>query len=494
MLLWADGFDNYGTTETFMADGSYATADGGALSTSQVATGTHSWHINGNNATSGDFQGLRKVLPSAVDKLGVACRLYFPELPNVPFASLPFSFFASTTSRSQITASVGVNGEFRFYRGAGFSFASFGEGTLIATTDPILVAGAQQHVEIQIYFHNTLGWIRVAVNGVHRYEGTGLDTSYDSTSIASIGIHNHTAMAGMDWNPYMDDLFIYDFTGDASIDTDFCPAVDGSGIATEYIGELQCMYLNADGDGTEADWAKSTGVTGHTLVGETTPNDATYIQSAAAGDLSEFDLLDLPEEITYIRGLMPIGRLSKVDSGAAMIQYGMKSVDSSEDADERPVTVETVYWHDFINTDPNTGAATGTLTFTGQPANGDTVTINGKAYTFQTILTNVDGNVFIGANLAATITNLAAAIELGAGSGTGYAAATTLHPDVAATAGATTLVVTAKVTGTGGNAITTTETSANASWGGATLSGGDGGSRWTRAALNAARLRITRSL
>lgn len=72
--------------------------------------------------------------------------------------------------------------------------------------------------------------------------------------------------------------------------------------------------------------------------------------------------------------------------------------------------------------------AKSTFTWTNQPANSSTITFDGKTYTFQTTLTNVDGNVQIGANLAASIANLVAAITLGAGAGTAYAAATTAHP------------------------------------------------------------------
>lgn len=118
--------------------------------------------------------------------------------------------------------------------------------------------------------------------------------------------------------------------------------------------------------------------------------------------------------------------------------------------------------------------AVGTLTASDTPANTNTVTIGGKVYTYQTTLTNVDGNVAIGADLATSLANLAAAINLGAGSGTAYAAAMTENEHVKAVAGATTLVVTAKVPGSVGNFIATTETHANASWGAATLASGSG--------------------
>lgn len=121
-------------------------------------------------------------------------------------------------------------------------------------------------------------------------------------------------------------------------------------------------------------------------------------------------------------------------------------------------------------------AATGTLTNTGNFANGDTVTTGTKTYTFQTVLTNVDGNVLIGATASDSLDNLIAAINLGAGSGTLYAAATTANGFVSAAAGVgDTMNVTALKAGTQGNTIATTETSANASWGAATLTGGSGG-------------------
>lgn len=118
--------------------------------------------------------------------------------------------------------------------------------------------------------------------------------------------------------------------------------------------------------------------------------------------------------------------------------------------------------------------ATTTLTLTGNPSNGQTLTIDGKVYTFQTTLTNADGNIFIGANAAATIVNIAAAVTLGTGSGTKYAAATTLHPTCLATDGSgDTVVISSKRRGTSGNSLTVSETMSNATLSSGTLSGGD---------------------
>jgi flagellin len=84
--------------------------------------------------------------------------------------------------------------------------------------------------------------------------------------------------------------------------------------------------------------------------------------------------------------------------------------------------------------------ASATLAFDGVPTAGtDAVTIGGQTYTFVAALTQATaGQVLVGTggtaaqNLTATLNNLAAAINGGAGSGTVYSNSTVANPDVAA--------------------------------------------------------------
>lgn len=144
-----------------------------------------------------------------------------------------------------------------------------------------------------------------------------------------------------------------------------------------------------------------------------------------------------------------------------------------------------------IGQTPTSVRAIGFLSFTGQPANSDTVTIDGKVYTFQTTLTNSDGNVAIGSTLKRTISNLFNAISLKGGvPGIDYAAATVVHPTVDAIDYSTrALMVQAKTGGTAGNSLATTESGTATSWGAATLQGGATGTpltqiRYTGESLN----------
>ncbi len=119
--------------------------------------------------------------------------------------------------------------------------------------------------------------------------------------------------------------------------------------------------------------------------------------------------------------------------------------------------------------------ATETLTITGAITDGETVVIDSKTYTFKDSLTDTDGFVLNepADDREGTLDNLVAAITLGAGAGTKYAASTTLHSTITAADGAgTTVDMTAKRGGTGGNSLTTTEGMANGAFGAGTMSGG----------------------
>lgn len=131
--------------------------------------------------------------------------------------------------------------------------------------------------------------------------------------------------------------------------------------------------------------------------------------------------------------------------------------------------------HNF--TVPSASLPTGTFTETATNnfVDTDTITIGSRTYTLQGTLTAGDGHVHIGANFAATATNLKNAINNSGGvPGTDYNV-TAADPKVTAVTGTGTLVVTAKALGIASNSIATTYTAAGTAagaWGAATLSGG----------------------
>jgi len=114
---------------------------------------------------------------------------------------------------------------------------------------------------------------------------------------------------------------------------------------------------------------------------------------------------------------------------------------------------------------------------TAVPNNNETVTIGTTVYTFKTVLStgpDVPYEVLIGGTISDSIDNLVAAVNDNGTPGTDYGVGTVAHPDVTARKSAVgSMEVVAKVPGTAGNSIATTETTnPNGVWGGATMSGG----------------------
>lgn len=122
--------------------------------------------------------------------------------------------------------------------------------------------------------------------------------------------------------------------------------------------------------------------------------------------------------------------------------------------------------------------ATGLFTLSGAPADGETVTVgtkdgtNAAVYRWKTALATAY-DVLIDADIDVCTINLIAAINKSAGEGTIYGTGTDANFDVSGTKMPTTqMLVTALIAGAVGNAIASTDTTANGAWGGATLSGG----------------------
>lgn len=111
-------------------------------------------------------------------------------------------------------------------------------------------------------------------------------------------------------------------------------------------------------------------------------------------------------------------------------------------------------FHATEGTPVNAVAASGTLTVANQPNAGENLTIGSKVYTFTaTGEADVDGEIPIGGNLAATQASIVTAIK-------GTDGWNTAHPTVdcgAAFAG-NALTVSAKTKGVAGNSIATTDT------------------------------------
>lgn len=161
------------------------------------------------------------------------------------------------------------------------------------------------------------------------------------------------------------------------------------------------------------------------------------------------------------RGINSFGANADLDIGTEdIIDQGGTLVETLVDT---PATVA-IFSDDVADVD-----AVGTLTFGDDASDGETITIASKVYTLEDSLTDFDGNVKREAAATDTIDNLIAAINLGAGSGSAYAASMTANaaPTSAYVGAGDTMLLYAET------AIATTTTVAGG-WGGANAVVGTG--------------------
>ena len=168
-----------------------------------------------------------------------------------------------------------------------------------------------------------------------------------------------------------------------------------------------------------------------------------------------------------------------------MFQYVGDTIDRVESPSGGITDAENQLQIASVTVDELTPRARAYLTVGANPGNTETVTIDGKVYTFLTVLVNANGNVQIGGSAQASMQNLAAAIKLdttgegGTGAGTAYAAAMTKHTTVTAVqrnlggdGSSEGLRVIALTGGTAANSIAVSETLTSGSWSAGTLANG----------------------
>jgi hypothetical protein len=116
--------------------------------------------------------------------------------------------------------------------------------------------------------------------------------------------------------------------------------------------------------------------------------------------------------------------------------------------------------------------ATGTFTFEGLPTAAETIVVGATTYTWRAAVSAAN-DVLIGANIAACVSNIIAAINGGAGEGTIYGTGTVANTSAGALEFLSPQFTLQAVTaGAAGNSTATTETMANGFFNAATLTGG----------------------
>ena len=214
----------------------------------------------------------------------------------------------------------------------------------------------------------------------------------------------------------------------------------------------------------------------------------TLATESATGTVSNQQRTALDAEFTAIKGEVDrIGSTTNFN-GTAVFTAAVQSIFLSDSVTNSTINTTTGALSSLgIGLGAN---ASTTLSAIANPTATKAVAIGGTTYTFVAALTGAANEVLVGASASATLGNLASAVNETAGAGVAYGIGTVANTNVSANANSDgTLTFTARVAGTGGNAITYTTTDANLGFSnGATLAGGSGSAGLTTASAAQAAL------
>jgi len=223
--------------------------------------------------------------------------------------------------------------------------------TLLGRSDPCIAPGGYHHFEAKAKIDNSTGYIEVRINEVTVLNLTGIDTQNTanaSTAQIAIGELGDVTDPGAQFGHMdLDDCFAWD--DDNS---------DAENTVVDFVGDKGAYWLPTDADTAEADWAKSTGITGYSLIDEVPPDGADYISDTTGAARSRFSVAALPANVAEVIALIPVGYARKEESGSVTMHLGLEvSGDESVGPDDSPSTGYAYLRPAPKTVDPHTGVA-----------------------------------------------------------------------------------------------------------------------------------------
>lgn len=329
-LIWADGFEHYGTGPTAIANmkagswsdvGSYNT-----IETTIVRTGSYAIRT-GMNVLSASI--LRRVLPGGPRQtVGTGFGMYMVSSSN---GNMGIQFLNS--SGPILTATIEADGSVIFHRG------TF-QGAVIGLTDSGLITpGVFQHIEIAVHFNPVVGWIEMRIEGVTVFRVEEANTGTGGATIIQYGNVSISFYSGV--QTIFDDVFAWDDSGDTN---------------NTFIGPARVLTYVVEGD-DDATMSVHGADTPSEAVSEIPQDgDTSYIRADEVGKYASFTLPALPPEVVAMPGIF-VQNMSRIEeAGLGRIRLSLINENEEiEEGEELALTPSYAYRGSVFETNPSTG-------------------------------------------------------------------------------------------------------------------------------------------
>lgn len=326
----ADSFDIYGTDASLMTDGVYAQVSspfGGFIQPDPDGESTQRCIRFGQSSAP-----LRYALLTPVAVVGQSCRIWMPNLPTTAGREcIPFEWRDIDNNRLGYIA-VQTNGAVKLI---------VDDVEIVSTNVPVLTAEAWWHMECKVDV--ATGTCELRIEDVTVIDEDSL--SFPSAVVYQLAPRVENDATSAFTHMYMKDFVVWNTLGSDN---------------TDFLGPVRVINLWPNEDVTIGGWAPSTGTEGYPILDNNPPLNSEYMSAAPAAvdDFMQFEMTDLPDDITAVKGVVTFVRARKVDGGYGQLQTSMVGDLGAESAGlDRPITAGYVYWRDVHERDPDTDAA-----------------------------------------------------------------------------------------------------------------------------------------
>lgn len=351
MLLWIDGFDQYGGDEDAAIDGAWAeyVNFGKAATLVNNRSRTGNWSLRFPPTAQGPTSSInatwwRRVFRDNYKSVGVGFALWLDELPEFPRRI--GLLLADEDNTPQCRFYVMPTGAIELMRGGSQDSTANGPiGTHIATSSVALTAGGWNHVEIFATIGTADGAAEVRVNGVTVLNVTGVNlqqSTKEHAAMLRIGeLRRATGEGGMQAAWYVDDMFTWEPSGS---------------YANDFIGDKKVYLSRPNADTAVEEWSPAVGDATYENLRQVPPQDGTYfITASGPGVTSVVEMEDLPAEVVSITAVQATVRAVKSDAGDARIRVGVVSGSDADESGDIPLNMTPTYYWAFFPEDPATG-------------------------------------------------------------------------------------------------------------------------------------------
>lgn len=315
MLIWADGFDHYGTTANLHSQGLYG-GDWQLTSPVDARTG------DGAIYTSGFFDG-QISFPRAV---GASGGVGFAFKTNQLGGDRRYSF-RSAGGAPQFSWQTRDGGVIALMRWEN-------QDTIYASPAGTIQLNSWQYLEFFWRTGNPFGGhLELRLNGAVLFVD-------DNGFAGNENVAQQYFRVGGGYVS-LDDYVIYDTTG----------AVNNGPL-----GDVRCRTIFPDADGPLQQWPVTGDASAHAALAHVPPDVAAhYVAGQNVGDAVDVALQDLPINTAYVFGVLMCNQLSKTDAGGCTVQPALLSGAGSTDGTPVNPGVGTGYYQSIFEADPNGG-------------------------------------------------------------------------------------------------------------------------------------------